>query len=351
MASPHARVRSAIVALAALALAAAASAQDLSQPGPRTPARRDVTVVRANGSTFAATVHYPGTSSAVGAPVDASAGPYPIVSFGHGFLSSVTLYASTCAHLASWGFIVILPQTQGGFAPSHAALGADLVSSLDWLDAEGAAPASPWSGAVNGDRRGVMGHSMGGGCSLLAAQSDPRIRAVIPMAAADTNPSSVAASAGVRTATRLVVGSQDTIVPPATANPMYANLRGPSQLVSITGGSHCGFIDSSIPFCDSGSISRTQQLAIVRRECTEFLLLYLSGDGTRWNAVWGDAVPGEGVAVQSRQSPDLNGDGVVDGTDLGIQLSGWSNPGRGDLNGDQVIDGIDLGMLLGAWTP
>jgi predicted dienelactone hydrolase len=351
MATPHARVRSAIVAFAALAIAAAASAQDLSQPGLRTPARRDVTVVRANGSTFAATVHYPGTSTAVGAPVDASAGPYPIVAFGHGFLSSVTLYASTCAHLASWGFIVILPQTQGGFAPSHAALGADLVSSLDWLDAEGAAPASPWSGAVDGDRRGVMGHSMGGGCSLLAAQSDPRIRAVIPMAAADTNPSSVAASAGVRTATRLVVGSQDTIVPPATANPMYANLRGPSQLVSITGGSHCGFIDSSIPFCDSGSISRTQQLAIVRRECTEFLLLYLSGDGTRWNAVWGDSVPGDGVVVQSRQSPDLNGDGVVDGTDLGIQLSGWSNPGRGDLNGDQVIDGIDLGMLLGAWTP
>jgi len=337
--------------LVAAALSTATFAQDLSQPGPRTPARRDVTVVRASGSTFAATVHYPGISTAVGAPVDAAAGPYPIVAFGHGFLSAVTLYASTGAHLASWGFIVILPQTQGGFLPSHSALAADLVSSLDWLDAEGAAPASPWFGAVNGDRRGVMGHSMGGGCSLLAAQSDPRIRAVIPMAAADTNPSSVAASAGVRTATRLLVGSQDTIVPPATANPMYANLRGPSQLVSITGGSHCGFIDSSIPFCDSGSVSRTQQLAIVRRECTEFLLLYLAGDGTRWAAVWGDPPAGDGIAVQSRQTADLNGDGVVDGTDLGIQLSGWSNPGRGDLNDDDVIDGVDLGMLLGAWTP
>ena len=351
MSTPHARVRSAIVALAALAIAASASAQDLSQPGPRTPARRDVTVVRSNGSTFVATVHYPGTSSAVGAPVDAAAGPYPIVAFGHGFLSPVTLYASTGAHLASWGFIVILPQTQGGFLPSHAALAADLVSSLDWLGAEGGSPSSPWSGAVDGSRRGVMGHSMGGGCSLLAAQSDPRIRAVIPMAAADTNPSSVAASAGVRTATRLLVGSQDTIVPPATATPMYANLRGPSQLVSITGGSHCGFIDSSIPFCDSGSVSRTQQLAIVRRECTEFLLLYLAGDGTRWAAVWGDPPTGDGIAVQSRQTADLNGDGVVDGTDLGIQLSGWSNPGRGDLNDDDVIDGVDLGMLLGAWTP
>jgi hypothetical protein len=132
---------------------------------------------------------------------------------------------------------------------------------------------------------------------------------------------------------------------------MYANLRGPSQLVSITGGSHCGFIDSSIPFCDSGSISRTQQLAIVRRECTEFLLLYLAGDGTRWAAVWSAPPPGDGVAVQSRQTPDLDGNGVVDGTDLGIQLGGWSGPGRGDLNADDVIDGIDLGILLGAWTP
>ena len=347
----HPRVRQIMAMLVAAALSAAAFAQDLSQPGPRAPARRDVTVVRANGSTFAATVHYPGTSTAMGASVDAAAGPYPIIAFGHGFLSAVTLYASTGAHLASWGFIVILPQTQGGLLPSHSALAADMASSLDWLDSEGAAPASPWFGAVDGDRRGVMGHSMGGGCALLAAQSDPRIRAVIPMAAADTNPSSVTASAGVRTATRLIVGSQDTIVPPSTANPMYANLRGPSQLVSITGGSHCGFIDSAIAFCDSGSISRAQQLAIVRRECAEFLLLYLAGDGTRWGAVWGAPPAGDGIAMQARQSPDLDGNGSVDGVDLGMLLGGWSAAGRGDLNADGVVDGIDLGMLLGAWTP
>jgi fermentation-respiration switch protein FrsA (DUF1100 family) len=352
MASLHPRVLQMMAVLVATALSAAAFAQDLSQPGPRTPARRDVTVVRANGSTFDATVHYPGTSSAAGAPVDSSAGPYPIVAFGHGFLSAVTLYASTGAHLASWGFIVILPQTQGGFLPSHSALAADMVSSLDWLDAEGDAPASPWFGAVDGNRRGVMGHSMGGGCSLLAAQSDPRIRAVIPMAAADTNPSSVAASAGVRTATRLIVGSQDTIVPPATANPMYANLRGPAQLVSITGGSHCGFIDSSILFCDGGSISRAAQLAIARREITEFLLLYLSGDGSRWSAVWDQPAASEGVQLQARQTPDLDGNGRIDGSDLGLLLSSWGTCGSlcpADLNRDGFVNGADLGILLNEW--
>ena len=47
---------------------------------------------------------------------------------------------------------------------------------------------------------------------------------------------------------------------------------------------------------------------------------------------------------------DLNGDGVVDGTDLGELLAQWGLPGSADFNDDGVVDGIDLGMLLGAWT-
>lgn len=97
----------------AVMITALASAQDLSQPGSLQASRRDVTVVRASGSGFLATVYYPATGTAIGSPVDSSNGPYPIVAFGDGFLSSVTLYQSTAAHLATWGFIVILPQTQG----------------------------------------------------------------------------------------------------------------------------------------------------------------------------------------------------------------------------------------------
>jgi len=48
---------------------------------------------------------------------------------------------------------------------------------------------------------------------------------------------------------------------------------------------------------------------------------------------------------------DLNGDGVVDGADLGELLSQWG-PCVGcsaDLNGDGVVDGVDLGILLSNW--
>jgi len=46
---------------------------------------------------------------------------------------------------------------------------------------------------------------------------------------------------------------------------------------------------------------------------------------------------------------DLNGDGTVDGGDLGTLLSQWGGPGSADLNGDGTVDGEDLGMLLASW--
>ncbi|MCA9284507.1 MAG: hypothetical protein KDA22_04790, partial [Phycisphaerales bacterium] len=47
---------------------------------------------------------------------------------------------------------------------------------------------------------------------------------------------------------------------------------------------------------------------------------------------------------------DLNGDGVIDGADLGLLLAVWGTSNQdADLNGDGVVDGSDLGVLLGLW--
>lgn len=47
---------------------------------------------------------------------------------------------------------------------------------------------------------------------------------------------------------------------------------------------------------------------------------------------------------------DLDGDGSVNGVDLGIILGNWdtANP-ISDLNGDGATNGLDLGILLGGW--
>ncbi|MFZ9689531.1 MAG: hypothetical protein ACO3DS_06805, partial [Phycisphaerales bacterium] len=47
---------------------------------------------------------------------------------------------------------------------------------------------------------------------------------------------------------------------------------------------------------------------------------------------------------------DLNGDGGIDGADLGILLTQWGFVhSSADLNGDGIVDGEDLGRLLTFW--
>ena len=49
---------------------------------------------------------------------------------------------------------------------------------------------------------------------------------------------------------------------------------------------------------------------------------------------------------------DFNGDGVVNGADLGLLLSGFStSEATYDLNGDGLVDGSDLGLFLAAFGP
>ena len=46
---------------------------------------------------------------------------------------------------------------------------------------------------------------------------------------------------------------------------------------------------------------------------------------------------------------DFNGDGLVNGADLGFILSTWDSGAAGDLTGDGQTDGSDLGFLLSSW--
>ena len=48
---------------------------------------------------------------------------------------------------------------------------------------------------------------------------------------------------------------------------------------------------------------------------------------------------------------DINGDGIVNGADLGLQIGDWGPCGDcgGDLDRNGVVNGSDLGLLLASW--
>ncbi|MBI1302848.1 MAG: hypothetical protein GC172_03545 [Phycisphaera sp.] len=57
----------------------------------------------------------------------------------------------------------------------------------------------------------------------------------------------------------------------------------------------------------------------------------------------------KGPSAPPSDPEDLNGDGTIDGADLGILLNNWGGTGTGDVDGSGAVDGADLALLLGAW--
>ena len=190
-------------------------------------------------------------------PTSGAPGSYPVVAFGHGFVQSASRYASTLSSIASRGYIVIAPDSETGLFPNHSRFADDLWRAITWVRST-----QPNASAT---LDAVGGHSMGGGAALLAASRHPEIESVAVEAAAETRPSATAASALIASPALFVVGSSDTVVKPATTRAMYDVKPAPAEFATITGGYHCGFVDSSSFFgigCDRGQISRSTQLPI-----------------------------------------------------------------------------------------
>lgn len=315
--------------------------EDLSAPGPYLEGWADVSVTfsaieegAAINRTIQARVYYPALApGGQNAALDPTGGPYPGIAFGHGYVQPITRYASTTTHLATWGFIVIATKSQGGPLPSHSQYADELIATLNWLEAQHGQASSRFFQNVDIAHFGISGHSMGGGASLLAADRDPSIVAVANLAAAQTNPSAIAAMAAITAPVLLVAGSEDSITPPNQHQaPMYNNGSAPRQLALIQGGFHCGFQDSGPRVgCDRGSISRAAQLTITRRLLTAWFLLYLKGDVARWETVWG---PGLATDPQVTYTID-------DGIGLSPKTQSGATPAGQLLNYTMMVTNTD----------
>jgi fermentation-respiration switch protein FrsA (DUF1100 family) len=282
------------LAFISCALAFPALAQDYSVAGPYGAGWTTVTVARPNGTTFTARFTYPATGNGQGQPFQPSGAPYPAISFGHGFQQPASAYQATYSHFASWGYFVIATESENTFFPSHQNFANDLRHSLTWLEQQDGNPASPWYKRIDTLALALSGHSMGGGASILAAAVDNRVSALANFAAAETNPSAVAAIPNVTCPISLISGSADTVVPVSSNGQLMFNAaRAPKILPSITGGFHCGFVDTP-SFggfgCDSGTITKAVQMANSRRLAVEFFELNLRGRQDLWKRVWGETM-------------------------------------------------------------
>nr|NIV29030.1 hypothetical protein [Anaerolineae bacterium] len=77
-----------------------------AETGPYAVARiRAKTVNQGNGHRLKADIHYPSLEGAM----DSRGAPYPALVFAHGFMARSFMYGGNGRHLASWGYVVAIP--------------------------------------------------------------------------------------------------------------------------------------------------------------------------------------------------------------------------------------------------
>jgi dienelactone hydrolase len=241
-------------------VAAKHAAEMLARPGPHPVLRGDLALVGLPG-----TVYTPQRGLGL-----------PAVAFGRGWLQPASRYDELLHHLASWGIVAACPDTQRGVLPSHRQYAADLRTTLDLCtrvrlgDGEiGVAP----------DRLGLVGHSMGGGCAVLAAAGYEPCRAVVTLALSETRPAAVDAAPRCHAPALHLAAGKDRIAPPVGhAEPVAAAWAGPVQLRTLPKASHLGFTHGrhwSDLLLDGGPETATRRVG--RAFATAFLLRHLTG--------------------------------------------------------------------------
>jgi predicted dienelactone hydrolase len=239
-------------------------------------------------------IWYPAVASAeaevVDAPVEVGGAPFPLIVFAHGFSALRRQSASYTQHLASHGYVVVSPDFPGsniaaaGGPRLHAVLDqpADVSFVIDELFARDGEVGWLLAGAIDEERVGMTGHSLGGVTTMLTAygdRADERIDAIVPISPPGCLlPEDLAAGSDIPA--MVVGGSSEIIVSPSWIAYAYEIARAPKYYVSIIGGDHIRFAD--VDTTDSELPGIVDQVGGGDRQADAIqIITTLGADGTR----------------------------------------------------------------------
>ncbi|WP_246885756.1 serine aminopeptidase domain-containing protein [Streptomyces sp. GESEQ-4] len=190
-----------------------------------------VTVESGSGTGFnGGTIYY---------PTDTSQGTFGAVAVIPGFVSPQSVVQWLGPRLASQGFVVFTLDSNGLFDQPQSR-GSQLLAALDHLTTR-----SPVRDRVDPSRLAVMGHSMGGGGSLWAAQNRSSLQAAIPLAPWESD----ATWENVSVPTMIIGGQSDTIAPVASMSiPMYTSMTAAPEkaYLEMLNGSHFAPVSENV---------------------------------------------------------------------------------------------------------
>ena len=179
--------------------------------------------------------------------------PYPLILYSHGFSSTSNEGTSLNSHLASHGYVVMAPEfpfthlfTPGGLdlfdvINQHGDVSFLIDVMLEWSQL----PGHPFEAAVDPERIGIAGLSLGGMTTLLTAfhsqLRDPRVKVAVPIAApGDFFGESFYDHAEVPL--MIMASDRDALVSYThSAVTSFERANSPRTFVTLVGGSHTGW--------------------------------------------------------------------------------------------------------------
>ncbi|MGA4687547.1 alpha/beta hydrolase [Micromonospora sp. AB353] len=148
-------------------------------------------------------------------PTSTAEGTFGAVAISPGFTAGQSAVSWLGPRLASQGFVVITIDTLSVY-DQPASRGTQLLAALDYLTTT-----STVRTRIDRNRLAVMGHSMGGGGSLSAANARPALQAAIPL----TGWHSTKNWSTVRVPTLVIGAENDTVAPVSShSEPFYTSL-------------------------------------------------------------------------------------------------------------------------------
>ncbi|MBN1233494.1 MAG: hypothetical protein JXA60_09100 [Candidatus Coatesbacteria bacterium] len=240
--------------------------------------------------------------------------PCPIVVFGHGWQMPIDRYNSYARHLATWGYIVVLPTFSNPVVnPEHERRSRCLIAAARYIVNLNNQSSSRLFNAVDTDNWGFAGHSLGGSLSLLAAslygvQLRDSLHAVVSFSGPKTTPDTQ--EENILCAKMILGGTKDKICDWIQMRAdMWDKAKKPGVFAIIKGANHNQFMDYSTPLEDifdgKADINRLLQLKLARRHMTAYIERYLKNDKSKWNYsfCYGDSMKGSSYmdTVETRE--------------------------------------------------
>ncbi len=210
-------------------------------------------------------IYYPSSTGGVDAAI--ASGQFPAITFGHGTaMADPALYQYLWDALPAAGYICLVPTTEGGSppfsAPYHEPFGLDLRFINSTIIAENLNASSFFFNHVS-DRTAIMGHSLGGKATFIAAANNTELTTIVTLCAALGDPPFPYTSNGYDainnslpfvTVPSLVIDTEfDCVVPDDEGHQMSYDLLTTQckTYVKIFGGGHCYMASSDASSCET----------------------------------------------------------------------------------------------------